>query len=113
MNGTITAPEKAIVYGSLDGEVTAREVLIGPNGRIAGRLTAAVVDIHGDGPDELTAWQSLTVRATGRLSGTIHYARLEVEPGGIVDGELIPIDAASASPGLAPGGAVAAILGDQ
>lgn len=91
MHGTITATGRATVYGAIDGELTAGDVLIGPSGRVSGRITADVVDIHGDGPAQLTAWKSLIVRATGRLSGTIHYARLEVEPGGALDGELIPL----------------------
>ena len=101
VHGTITATGRATVYGSLDGEVTASDVLIGPSGRITGRLTADTVDIHGDGPAEVTAWQSLTVRATGRLNGTIHYARLEVEPGGVVDGELIPLADSPSEPSVA------------
>ena len=100
VHGTITAMGRATVYGSLDGEVTASDVLIGPSGRITGRLTADTVDIHGEGPAELTAWQSLTVRATGRLNGVIHYARLEVEPGGVVDGELIPLADSPSEPSV-------------
>ncbi len=96
VHGTVTATGRALVHGSLDGDLTAGEVLIGPAGRVAGRLTADVVDIHGDGPRELTAWKSLTIRATGRLSGKIQYARLEVESGGALDGELIPIAEPSA-----------------
>jgi len=101
VHGTIVAVGRALVYGTLDGAVTAREVLIGLEGRVAGRLTAEVVDISGDGPHEVTAYKSLTVRATGRVSGTIQYARLEVEPGGELDGELIPLtDAALAAAGF-------------
>lgn len=99
VHGTITATGRALVFGSLDGELTAGEVLIGPSGRVAGRLTADIVDIHGDGPKEVTAWKSLVVRATGRLSGKIQYARLDVESGGTLDGELIPL--AEPSPNVA------------
>ena len=91
MHGNITATGRALVHGSLDGELTAGEVLIGPAGRVAGRLTADIVDIHGSGPRELTARTSLTVRSTGRLSGKIQYARLEVEAGAALDGELTPL----------------------
>jgi cytoskeletal protein CcmA (bactofilin family) len=101
VHGTVVATGRALVYGSLDGDVTASEVVIGPDGRVAGRLTAEVVDIYGDGPQEVTAYKSLTVRASGRVSGTIQYARLEVEPGGELDGELVPLtDAALAAAGF-------------
>ncbi len=103
VHGTIVATGRATVYGALDGEVTASEVLIGPDGRISGRLTAEIVDIYGDGPHEVTAYKSLTVRSSGKVSGTIQYARLEVEPGGELDGELVPLtDAALSAAGFPP-----------
>ncbi len=110
IHGTIVATGRALVYGTLDGEVTASEVLIGPEGRVAGRLTAGVVDIYGSGPHEVTAYKSLTVRASGRVSGTIQYSRLEVEPGGELDGDLVPLtDAALAAAGFPPAVASGAV----
>jgi cytoskeletal protein CcmA (bactofilin family) len=91
IHGTIEASGKATVFGTLDGELTASEVVIGPVGRVAGRLTADVVDVQGEGPKELTARRSLVVRSSGRVSGNIRYGRLEVEPGAALDGTLIPV----------------------
>lgn len=107
VHGTITAPGKATVFGVFDGELSASEVLIGRSGRVAGRLIADIVEVQGEGPEQLTARQSLTVRSTGHVSGTVRYGRLEVEPGGAIDGTLVPV--VEQSFGASPAGDMAAL----
>jgi len=109
LTGTVAVPGRAVIDGTLEGTLTAREVLVGPAGKVSGTLEADTVELQGEGPATLTARVSLVVRSTGRVSGTVRYGRLEVEPGGQLQGDLAPlVNAATitlAPPPAAAGGA--------
>ena len=47
VKGTFTVPSKAIINGVIEGDLTAEEVLIGPTGKITGRVSAKVIDVLG------------------------------------------------------------------
>ena len=109
LTGTVTVPGRAVIHGTLEGALTARDVLVGPEGRVSGTLEADTVELQGEGPATLTARTALVVRATGRVTGTVRYGRLEVEPGGLLQGDLAPLispaavdDAPTAPPRGAP-----------
>ena len=54
VKGTFIVPSKAIVNGVIEGDLSAEEVLIGPTGRITGRVAAKVIDVRGQDLEELT-----------------------------------------------------------
>lgn len=91
LTGTVVVPGRAAILGTLDGTLTAREVLVGPDGKVSGALEADTVELQGEGPATLTAKVSLVIRASGRVTGTVRYGRLEVEPGGVLQGDLAPL----------------------
>jgi cytoskeletal protein CcmA (bactofilin family) len=66
------------------------------------------VELQGEGPATLTARTALVVRASGRVTGTVRYGRLEVEPGGVLQGDLAPLTSPAAAeaslPPAPPGG---------
>jgi cytoskeletal protein CcmA (bactofilin family) len=78
------AEERAVINGSVEGEITAREVLVGASGRITGKVAAEVVDVHGEVNDTVSATKALILRATG----SIEYAQLEIEKGAQLRGTL-------------------------
>lgn len=91
LTGTVTVPGRAVIHGVLEGSLSARDVLVGPEGRVSGTLDADTVELQGEGPATLTARVGLVIRASGRVTGTVRYGRLEVEPGGILQGDLAPL----------------------
>ncbi|MBU6365806.1 MAG: polymer-forming cytoskeletal protein [Gemmatimonadetes bacterium] len=91
LTGTVVVPGRAAIHGTLDGTLTARDVLVGPDGKVSGALEADTVELQGEGPATLTAKVSLVIRASGRVTGTVRYGRLEVEPGGVLQGDLAPL----------------------
>jgi cytoskeletal protein CcmA (bactofilin family) len=99
LTGTVTVPGRAVIHGTLEGALTARDVLVGPEGRVSGTLEADTVELQGEGPATLTARTALVVRASGRVTGTVRYGRLEVEPGGLLQGDLAPLTSAPAVTG--------------
>ncbi|MND08562.1 Polymer-forming cytoskeletal [compost metagenome] len=59
-------------------------------------------EIHGRLEGELTVRKQLVVHATGRVSGKIRYARIKVEEGAELSGEISVLDKAPAPSGPVP-----------
>lgn len=45
--GSITAPERIIVHGTVEGDLVARDLLVGPTGTIKGNVKVDQADIQG------------------------------------------------------------------
>jgi cytoskeletal protein CcmA (bactofilin family) len=86
--GSITAPEKVVVHGSVEGEVVARELLVGPTGTITGKVSVDQADIQGKVFERIEAKVCLSLRKTGRIEGTAVYGEIEIEKGGVLSGEV-------------------------
>jgi cytoskeletal protein CcmA (bactofilin family) len=87
--GSIKAPNQAIISGKFDGELDARDVLIGASGVVTGKTTAQFVDVKGELNESVTSRELLIVRGTGRVRGTVTYGEIEIERGGQVKGDMI------------------------
>ena len=88
VKGSFTVPSRAVINGEVDGEITAKDLLVGGSGKINGKVTAETVDVHGEINDTLTASKALIVRASGRAKGSIQYAELQIEKGAQLRGTL-------------------------
>jgi cytoskeletal protein CcmA (bactofilin family) len=88
VKGTFTVPSKAVVNGVIEGDLTAEEVLIGPTGRITGRVSAKVIDVRGQLHNTIISEKNLIVRSTGKIAGKVHYSEIEIEKGGEIEGSL-------------------------
>jgi cytoskeletal protein CcmA (bactofilin family) len=85
-------PDIASVSGSIEGEITARELIVASSGVIKGKVTADIIDLRGEIHDTLTAKKSLFIRSTGKALGSVQYAEIEIEKGGDLQGSLQKID---------------------
>jgi len=88
IKGVLIVPNRAVVNGSIDGEITAKELVVGQTGRIVGHAKTERADIHGEVNQTLVVNQSLILRSTGKVIGVVHYAELEIEKGGLVEGKM-------------------------
>lgn len=88
IKGVLVVPNRAVINGSIEGEITARELVVGQTGKIIGHARTERADIHGEIHDTLVVSQSLVLRATGKIVGVLHYAELEIERGGLVEGQM-------------------------
>jgi len=88
VKGAFTVPAKAVINGVIEGDLTAEEVLIGPTGRITGRVSAKIIDVRGQLHNTIVSERSLIVRSTGKIVGKIHYSEIEIEKGGEIEGAL-------------------------
>jgi cytoskeletal protein CcmA (bactofilin family) len=87
--GSIQAPNQAIISGKFEGELDARDVVIGASGVVTGKTTAQFLDVKGELNDSVTSRELLIVRGTGRVRGTVTYGEIEIERGGQVKGDMI------------------------
>jgi cytoskeletal protein CcmA (bactofilin family) len=98
LSGEISSCERLVVQGEV--EVTLNDTLaleIAESGRFTGGCEVEEADISGVYEGELTVRKHLCVRGTGRLTGTIRYAQLELERGGQIAGNISVISADSGS----------------
>lgn len=88
-SGDIASCERLIVEGGVDGQIAETDKLhIAESGRVRGKATVATCEVRGVFEGELTVLGLLTVRAGGRVRGTVRYAEVMVERGGTLTGDV-------------------------
>lgn len=88
LTGRLDLPGIASIDGEVDGEVVANEVRVGTTGRIKGSVTTAHADIHGEIEKDVTVTDTLILRSTAKVRGSIVYEIIEIEQGATIEGEL-------------------------
>ncbi len=89
--GSITAPERIVVHGTVEGDLVARDLLVGPTGTIKGNVKVDQADIQGKILQNIEARVCLSLRKTGRIEGSAVYGDIEIEKGGVLAGEVSSI----------------------
>jgi cytoskeletal protein CcmA (bactofilin family) len=115
-SGQITSCNRLIVEGTLDAKLdNCQHVVINESGIFRGESSTDNADVRGSFDGVLVARKRLLIRATGRVSGTVTYAEIEIEPGGKITGALQIYDESPiADPRRAPAAkAMGANRGDQ
>ncbi|MGK7296362.1 MAG: bactofilin family protein [Candidatus Wenzhouxiangella sp. M2_3B_020] len=84
--GDLTLSDNLHVDGRVDGDVQSEaNVVIGSDGAIQGRITAAAVVVSGRVDGSVSA-QRLEIVAGGSMEGDVHVVDLVIEPGGRFNG---------------------------
>ena len=87
-----------LVEGRIEATLDARVLHISEKGVFSGTVAVDSAEIHGRLDGELTVRKQLVVHATGRLAGKIRYARIKVEEGAELSGEISVLEKSPASP---------------
>jgi cytoskeletal protein CcmA (bactofilin family) len=95
VSGKFVVPGRAVINGSLDGELQADEILVGAQGKLVGNIKVRKADIFGEVHDSLLATEHLIIRSTGSVNGNASYGEIEIERGGLVQGAIVPTKAAA------------------
>jgi len=89
LKGEITACEKLIVEGEVEVALSnARAIDVAPSGFFRGNAEVDEADISGQFEGELIVRDKLTVRSSGKVSGSIRYGRIVIESGGQISGDM-------------------------
>ena len=93
LSGNISACEKLIVEGRVEAQLhDCREIEIAQTGTFKGSAAIEMAEIRGNFEGTLTARDTLIVRSSGRVTGTIRFGKLEIERGGEVVGDIGLVD---------------------
>jgi len=77
-----------VVEGRIEATLDSRVLEIAEKGVFSGTVAVDSAEIHGRLEGELTVRKQLVVHGTGRLSGKVRYARIKVEEGAELSGEI-------------------------
>jgi cytoskeletal protein CcmA (bactofilin family) len=77
-----------VVEGRIEATLDSRVLQIAPNGTFCGTVAVDTAEIHGKLEGELTVRKQLVIHATGKVSGKIRYAKIKVEEGAELAGEI-------------------------
>ncbi|MDX2028805.1 MAG: polymer-forming cytoskeletal protein [Alphaproteobacteria bacterium] len=87
--GEITSCDVLVVEGKVEAKLTDGKMIeITESGQFRGSVEIENADIAGRYDGQLVVHGRLTIRSTGRISGTVKYGELEVSAGGQIIGEV-------------------------
>ena len=81
IKGQIRNGREIEVFGYLEGEVDAQQLIIRPGGKVYGKIKVDNVEIHGIFQGDAAVKNLIAIRATGSVSGNVRYGRLAMEDG--------------------------------
>ena len=77
-----------MVEGRVEATLDSRILEIAENGVFQGTIAVDQAEIRGRFEGEITVRQQLVIQATGTVSGKIRYAKIKVEEGAELSGDL-------------------------
>jgi cytoskeletal protein CcmA (bactofilin family) len=77
-----------VVEGRIEATLDSRVLQIAPNGTFCGTVAVDTAEIHGKLEGDLTVRKQLVIHSTGKVSGKIRYAKIKVEEGAELAGEI-------------------------
>ena len=83
--GEITSNGTIEVLGEIEGNLAARGLIIGTEGRVAGSVIADTVEVKGK-LDGRVSSGSFTLRAAARVAADITYSTVIIESGAQIEG---------------------------
>jgi len=88
IDGNIQATAFVRIDGQVTGNITVEQGLIlGEKGMIKGLITTKQMVVHGQVDGNIQA-EILEIRSTGRITGDIKTASIQIEAGAIYNGNL-------------------------
>jgi cytoskeletal protein CcmA (bactofilin family) len=81
-----------VVEGRIEATLDSRVLEITEHGVFQGTIAVDNAEVHGRFEGELTVRKQLIIHATGRVSGKIRYAKIKVEEGAELTGEMQMLD---------------------
>ena len=81
-----------IVEGRVEATLDSRVLEITPHGVFQGTIAVDNAEIHGRFEGELTVRKQLVIYGAGKVSGKIRYAKIKIEEGAEVSGEISMLD---------------------
>ena len=98
LNGDITACDILVVEGRVEASLENSDILeVAAGGSFKGSVTINTAVIGGQFDGDLVVRGQLKLLAGGRITGTVKYASLVIEEGGLISGTIEHIDEGTAN----------------
>jgi cytoskeletal protein CcmA (bactofilin family) len=88
-----------VVEGRVEATLDSRVLEIAEHGVFQGTIAVDQAEIRGRFEGELTVRKMLVIQGTGKVSGKIRYAKIKVEEGAELSGDLAVLDKSGAALG--------------
>ena len=86
-----------VVEGRMEATLDSRVLEITSHGVFQGTIAVDQAEIHGKFDGEITVRKQLVIHATGKVSGKIRYAKIKIEEGAEITGDLSMLDKGQAA----------------
>ena len=98
LSGEITACDTLVVEGRVEATLNeGHRIEIADSGYFKGKVDIAVAEIKGQFEGELIARERLIIRKTGRVTGKVAFAEIEIERGGEISGDVELLNGAASN----------------
>ncbi len=87
ITGEISSTGTIEVLGEIEGNLTARGLIVGAEGRVNGSVSAETVEVKGRLEGRI-ATHSLALRATAEVAADVTYTSLVIESGALIEGKF-------------------------
>jgi cytoskeletal protein CcmA (bactofilin family) len=87
ITGEISSTGHIEILGEVDGNVSARGVVLGAEGRLSGQISAEVVEVKGKLDGKVTS-SEFSLRASAQVAADITYKTLVVDSGAQIEGRF-------------------------
>jgi cytoskeletal protein CcmA (bactofilin family) len=87
ITGEIASAGVVEVYGEVDGNISANDLTIGPEGRVSGAIGAATIEVKGHVDGKIISG-SFTMRASADVAADVTYETVVIESGAQIEGRF-------------------------
>jgi cytoskeletal protein CcmA (bactofilin family) len=87
ITGEIASTGTIEILGEIEGNLTARGLIVGAEGRVNGTVAAESVEVKGKLNGQV-ATQSFALRATAEVEADVTYSSLVIESGAQIEGKF-------------------------
>jgi cytoskeletal protein CcmA (bactofilin family) len=91
-----------VVEGRVEATLDSRILEISENGVFQGTIAVDQAEIRGRFEGEITVRKQLVIHGTGKVSGKIRYAKIKVEEGAELAGDLAMLDKSATAIAVTP-----------
>jgi cytoskeletal protein CcmA (bactofilin family) len=88
----ITDCDTLVVEGRMEATLDSRVLEIAPTGVFHGTIAVDQAEIHGRFEGDLTVRKQLVLHSTSKVTGKIRYAKIKIEEGAELAGEINLLD---------------------
>jgi len=88
LKGKISSCDSLVIEGNVEAEIESGSLTVSETGQVKGDAQVEEAEIEGLFEGTLEVKGCLIIRATGKVSGIIHYGQLMIDQGGRLIGDV-------------------------